>query len=111
MPLRVLKKSWRVPPLKHSTQSMYTDTTPQFTLNARCRHWLGWMRTPALPSKNGSLPLHSMVLPSQLSGSIDIHCVENGKPLASTRSFTAPKKPVVKRVITVGFTQNDTVYW
>src|SRR5688572_762202 len=110
MPGRVLKKSCSVPPLKRRTPSTYTESTPLFTLKARWRHWLGWMRRPVLPSSHWSLPLHNMVLPSQLCGTIDSHCVENGKPAPSMPSLTAPKKLVVNGVITVGLIQNDTVY-
>jgi hypothetical protein len=68
------------------------------------------MRCPALPSNQDSLPLHSMVLPSQLSGRKLNQLLENGIPEASVCSLTAPKNAAVNRVMARGLIQNETVY-
>src|SRR5688572_19806274 len=110
MPVFEVKKSASVPLEKRRTPFRYTDTTPLFTENAMCVQVFAGMRCPALPSKKASLPLQSMVFPSQLSGRKLSHRVENGSPAPSICSSTAPKKPVVNRVKTRGRIQNETVY-
>src|SRR5689334_2844933 len=75
-----------------------------------CVHAFGGMRSPALPSNHGSLPLQNMVLPSQPSGRKLIQRLENGTPAPSVCSSTAPKNAVVKRLSTRGLIQKDTVY-
>ncbi len=109
-PSESVKKSPRLPPENLSSPLMNTFTSPRFTENATCDQSFAGISSPVTPSNHGSLPLHSIVLPSQPCGTMLIHAVENGSPPSGCCSSTAPKNAVVNIVSAAGFAQNDTEY-